>query len=133
MAFGPDADDGGGAEVFIPGIWDGSRLFINRRSRPPHGYADFAWGDVTFHIPDGATSFGFSLHNMDLNAELFVNGTSQVNLRRLLPRGGWRAGYVRIDAEPGEVIGSVEVVNSANPKTDDGLAFDHVALKPLQP
>jgi len=33
MAFSPDVDDSGGAQVFSPGIWDGSRLFINRRAR----------------------------------------------------------------------------------------------------
>jgi DNA-binding winged helix-turn-helix (wHTH) protein len=129
--FNPDVNDTGGGRVFVAGVWDGSRLLINRRSPPPHGYADYAWGDVTFHLPGGASSFGFSLHEMDLNTELSVNGVPQVNVRRLLPSGTTRGGYLRIDAAPGEAIYSVKVANSANDKTGDGLAFDHVAFAPL--
>lgn len=132
MAFHPDVNDPGGARVFVPGVWDGSRVLINRRAPPPHGYADYAWGDVTFHIADGASSFGFSLHEMDLNTELSVNGVSQVNVRRLLPSGSTRGGYVRIDAARGAAIYSVKVANSANDKTGDGLAFDHVAFAPFE-
>jgi DNA-binding winged helix-turn-helix (wHTH) protein len=130
MVFNPDVHDTGGARVFNVGLWDGSNLFINRRTPPPHGYADFQWCDVTFHIQEGATSFGFSLDDMDLNTELFVNGVSQANLRRLLPSGTLRNGYVRIDAAPGKTIRYVKVANKANDKTSDGIAFDHVAFKP---
>jgi DNA-binding winged helix-turn-helix (wHTH) protein len=133
VLFNPDVNDTGGARVFVPGVWDGSRVFINRRSPPPHGYADFAWGDVTFHIQGGATSFGFSLDDMDLNTELFVNGVSRYNLRRLLPSGTIPNGYVRIDAAPGKAIYSVKVTNNANDTTGDGMAFDHVAFSPLRP
>lgn len=132
MAFHPDINDSGGARVFVPGVWDGSRVLINRRAPPPHGYADYVWGDVTFHIPGGASSFGFSLHEMDLNTELSVNSISLVNVRRLLPSGSTRGGYLRIDAAPGRAIFSVKIANSANDKTGDGLAFDHVAFAPLQ-
>lgn len=131
IVFHPDVDDRGGARVFVPGVWDGSRLLINRNSPSPQGYADYAWGDVTFHIPGGASSFGFSLHEMDLDTELFVNGVSLFNLRRLLPSGSTRGGYVRIDAAPGVAIHSVKVANGVNDKTGDGLGFDHVAFKPL--
>ncbi len=131
MVFHPDVDDSGGARVFVPGVWDGSRLLINRTSPPPHGYADYAWGDVTFHIIGGASSFGFSLHEMDLDTELFVNGVSLFNLRRLLPSGSMRGGYVRIDAAAGVAIHSVKVANGVNNKTGDGLGFDHVAFEPL--
>lgn len=130
-AFNPDILDTGGARVFVPGIWDGSHVLINRRSPSPHGYADFVWGDVTFHIAGGATSFGFSLHEMDLNTEMSINGLPQINLRRLLPSGSTRGGYVRIDAAPGAAIYSVKVANGANKKTGDGLAFDHIAFKPV--
>lgn len=132
MAFNPDIHDTGGARVFVAGIWDGSHVLINRSSQSPHGYADYVWGDITFHIAGGASSFGFSLHEMDLNTELSINGVSLVNLRRLLPSGSTRGGYLRIDAAPGEVITTVKVANSVNPKTGDGLAFDHLAFKPLQ-
>jgi hypothetical protein len=67
---------------------------------------------------------------MDLNTELSINGISHVNLRRLLPSGSTRGGYVRIDAKPGFSIYSVKVANSANRETGDGLAFDHVAFNP---
>jgi hypothetical protein len=133
MVFNPDIHDTGGARVFVPGVWDGSHLLINRRAPPPHGYTDYVWGDVTFHLASGASSFGFSLHEMDLNTELSVNDIPQVNVRRLLPSGTTRGGYLRIDAAPGKAIYSVKVANSANPTTGDGFAFDHVAFKPRQP
>jgi len=132
MVFNPDIHDSGGARVFVAGIWDGSHLLINRTSRSPQGYADYVWGDVTFHIKGGASSFGFSLHEMDLNTELSVNGVSLLNIKRLLPSGSTRDGYLRIDAAPGQVIYSVKVANSVNKETGDGFAFDHVAFKPLQ-
>ena len=132
MAFHPDIDDFGGARVFVAGVWDGSRLLLNRRSSPPHNYADFGWGDVTFHVAGGASAFGFSLHEMDLDTELYVNGISIFNLRRLLPSGSTRGGYVRIDAAPGEAIRTVKIANSSTPGTGDALGFDHVAFKPLR-
>ena len=129
--FNPDIHDTGGARVFVAGIWDGSHVLINRRSPSPQGYADFVWGDVTFHIAGGASSFGFSLHEMDLNTELSVNGVVQVNIKRLLPSGSTRGGYLRIDATRGEPIYTVKIANHANNETGDGLAFDHVAFKPV--
>lgn len=129
--FNPDIHDTGGARVFVTGIWDGSHVLINRRSPSPQGYADLVWGDVTFHIDGGASSFGFSLHEMDFNTELSVNGVVQANLKRLLPSGTTRGGYLRIDAIGGEPIHSVKIANRANNVTGDGLAFDHVAFNPV--
>jgi DNA-binding winged helix-turn-helix (wHTH) protein len=133
MVFNPDFNDTGGARVFVEGVWDGARVLINRRTPPPHGYSDYVWGDTTFHIPGGAASFGFSLHEMDRDTELSVNGAFLVNLRRLLPSGSTRGGFVRIDAAPGQAIYAVKVANSVTDTTGDGLAFDHVAFKPLPP
>ena len=83
------------------------------------------------YFPICSASFGFSLHEMDFYTELFVNGVSINNLKRLLPSGSTRGGYVRIDAAPGEVIYSVKVANHANTATSDALAFDHVAFAPF--
>jgi len=132
-AFNPDFHDTGGGRVFVPGVWDGSHVLINRRSPSPHLYEDYVWGDTSFHVPGGASSFGFSLHEMDRDTELSVNGIPLVNLRKLLPSGTTRGGYVRIDAAPGLTIYSVKVANSFTTTTGDGLAFDHVAFKPLRP
>jgi hypothetical protein len=130
MAFGPDVDDSGGALSLSPA--SGMDLVVHQpRSQPPHGTQTSPGATLTFHLPDGANSFGFSLQNMDLNTELSVNGVSLVNIRRLLPSGSTRGGYLRIDAAPGEVIYSVKVANSANKETGDGLAFDHVAFAPV--
>jgi DNA-binding winged helix-turn-helix (wHTH) protein len=131
LIFNPEIDDTGGARVFVAGVWDGARVHINRRTSPPHGYEDYVWGDVTFHVPEGASSFGFSLHDMDRNTELTVNSNFLVDLRRLLPSGTTRSGYVRIDAAPGQTIFSVKVANSVTETTGDALVFDHVAFKPL--
>jgi len=132
VVFNPDFNDTGGGRVFVPGVWDGSHVLINRRTPSPHGYADYVWGDTAFHVPGGASSFGFSLHEMDRDTELSVNGVPLVNLRKLLPSGTTRGGYVRIDAAPGQAIFLVKVANSVTDTTGDGLAFDHVAFKPLQ-
>jgi len=79
-------------------------VFINRHTRPPSGYSDFAWGDVTFHVAGGANSFGFSLQGMEMTTELFVNGVSRGSINGLLPTGAGRNGHLRIDAAPGETI-----------------------------
>jgi DNA-binding winged helix-turn-helix (wHTH) protein len=130
--FNPEIDDTGGARVFVSGVWDGERVLINRRTSPPYLYADYGWGDVTFHIREGASSFGFSMHDMDLSTVLSINGNSLVDLRRLLPSGTTRSGYVRIDAAPGQTIFSVTVANSTTETTGDALIFDHVAFKPVR-
>ena len=133
QVFNPDFNDTGGGRVFVPGVWDGSHVLINRCTPAPHLYEDYVWGDTSFHVAGGASSFGFSLHEMDRDTELSVNDVPLVNLRKLLPSGTTRGGYVRIDAAPGHAIFKVKVANSVTPTTGDGLAFDHVAFKPLQP
>ena len=125
MAFHPKADDPNEAKAFAPGVWDGSRVLINRYSKPPSDYIDdFGWGDVTFHIPGGASSFGCSLQNIDLDAELSVNGVSL----GFLPTSAARNGYLRIYAARGKIINSVKIANSGG----DGISFDHVAFKPIR-
>ncbi len=130
MVFNPNNDDPNSESFFTAGVWDGSRVLINRRTPPPDGYSDLSWGDVTFHVTGGASSFGFSLQNMDLDAELFVNGVSQGNLSGHLSTGSGRNGYLRIDAGSSGAIFSVKVANGAESDTGDGLVFDHVAFKP---
>lgn len=36
-AFDPDADDPNGANVLVPGIWDGTHVLMNRRNAPLPG------------------------------------------------------------------------------------------------
>src|SRR5439155_18195439 len=48
LVFDPNTDDPNAAKVFAAGVWDGAHVLINRRTPPPVGYVDFAWGDTTF-------------------------------------------------------------------------------------
>lgn len=128
--FDPSSDDPNPGKVFLPGIWDGSHLLLNRNSNPPSTYLDFEWGDITFHVPAGTRSLGFSLQNMELTAPLSINGSFQINLNSvpLITTGSGPNGYIRIDADPLETIYSVTIQNSVTGGTGDGLAFDHVAF-----
>jgi hypothetical protein len=128
ITFSPATDDPNDAKFFVPGIWDGSRVLINRTTRPPSGYADFGWGEVAFLVPGGTSSFGFSLMNMDLRTELFVNDLSQGDVGGFIPTGGGRNGYIRINAPPGKKIYAVRLKNSTISNTGDALVFDHVAF-----
>lgn len=91
LIFDPVADDPNAAILFASGVWDGSGIFLNRANAIPLGYLDFGWGDTTFFIDTGATSFGFSLQNMELTAELQINGSFFGILNNFLTTSGGRA------------------------------------------
>lgn len=136
--FTPGSDDPNALQAFVPGVWDGTKVLINRNLPIPVGYLDFNWGDVTFAFTGGATSVGFSVEQIDLSAPLLINGVVVGDLQALLgtstvtiPGVGsffGRNGYIRIDAGVGELINSVTIENTANSLTGDGIAFDHLAF-----
>ena len=119
------------SNIFQPGLWDGTHLLINRADNRMTGitnnYNDNRWGDVTFHTPGGATVFGVSLENNELNAAISVNGTFVGNTSSFLPLGGGRNGYLRINATGNDTIFRVRFDNSGNL---DAIAYDHAGFVP---
>jgi hypothetical protein len=124
FTFDPLANDPNGLKVFNGGAWDGTRGIINRPIALGLGYNDGQWGDITFAIAGGATSFGFSLQQMEHPLAIFVNGQLFGNVPLAASSG--RNGYLRIDASPGHTIQSVKLDNS----NGDGWMIDHVAFNP---
>ena len=68
LLFNPVTNVPPNSDFFDPGRWDGDHIFLNRGSAIPGNFLDFNWGDVTFLLNPGATSFGFSLMNLDIAA-----------------------------------------------------------------
>jgi hypothetical protein len=126
FTFDPVANDPNALDVFNGGAWDGSRGIINRPIPMGVGYNDGHWGDVIFLIPGGATSFGFSLQQMEHPLAISVNGQPLADAPLALSSG--RNGYLRIDADPGDPIYSVKLDNGAGGA--DGWMVDHVAFSP---
>jgi len=126
-AFGNAFTLGGG------GVWDGSHGIINTRTNQTFSYADSgSYGTLTMHFTAGAYSAGFSLQQMDRDAQLLVNGTSIGTLFGLAPGfsgSNGRQGYVRVDATDGDLITSLAIqdINGFG----DGYMFDHVAFNPV--
>lgn len=111
------------------GVWDGQHGIINTRTNQTFTYTESgSWGLLTFHFTNGATSIGFSLQQMDRDANLLVNGVSIGTMFGLAPGfnlTNGRQGYVRIDATGSDVINSVAVQDAFG--FGDGYMFDHVA------
>lgn len=132
--FDPSADDPNGAQLFVPGLWDGTHVMMNRQSAPlPGGYVDGEWADISFIMQGGAQSFGFSLAQMDIgNTPLIVTttaGSTTFTFSNIpnFASGSGRNGYIRIDAAPGEAILSATIDNQGG----DGYSIDHVAFQPI--
>lgn len=126
-AFGTAFTQGGG------GVWDGQRGVINTRSNQTFAYTEGAsWGDPTFYVSAGTSSFGMSIQQMDRDAYLVINGTQIGRISDLttFSIGGQRQGYLRIDATNGDVINSVGLkdVFAGQGGFNDGYMFDHVAF-----
>lgn len=132
--FDPVVNDPNRAKVLVPGIWDGSHVFVNRLdANVPLGYVDTPatkWGGFTFGFPAGTTLVGFSVGQMELPQVISVNG---VNLSSLdnsnFPRVGDRNGYLVITAGVGETISTVSVGSFQG----DGCSIDHLAFVVPEP
>lgn len=124
-SFGTAFTIGGG------GVWDGQHGIINTRTNQTFSYSDSgSYGLLTFHFTNGASSAGFSIHQMDRDANILVNGASIGNVSAWAPAflsTNGRNGYLRIDATGSDVINSVALrdVNGFG----DGYMFDHVAFE----
>lgn len=121
-------------EIFLSGVWDGSRVFINHKENAVLGanYNEFGGGDTTFHFASGATLFGVSLQQNNEVAFIYVNGQLVGDTGDFLTVDGGRNGYLRIVATDGNVISSVRFENQQFPGStvEDGIAFDHLAFVP---
>ena len=121
-------------------LWDGDHALVNTPqnqewNQPGIGTTSIA-DRVTFSISGGARSFGIGVGNFQneiADHELLVNGASVVTALETLPDwvGGIsvRNGYIRIDADLGEVIDSVAIDIGTGDR--DGLVFDHLAFSPI--
>ena len=122
--FGTAFQIGGG------GAWDGSHGLINTRTNQTFSYSDSgSWGTATFHFLGGASSAGFSVHQMDRDALVLINGNSIGTVAGLtsgfLVNNG-RHGFMRIDASGSDVINTIAIQDIQG--NGDGYMFDHVAF-----
>ena len=138
-----------GSAGFSNNAWDGTNALVNTSTNeiwfgPGGDLQHLIAQRTTFHLSNGASSFGIGLGNFQevLDHAVFVNGievisvldneinfTSGVNLRN---------GYLRIDAGPGETIFSVAFEVRLNGTqtpvggaSSDGLIFDHLAFRAI--
>ncbi|MBS1708055.1 MAG: PEP-CTERM sorting domain-containing protein [Armatimonadetes bacterium] len=131
------SDDGFGTAFTIGGggVWDGEHGVINTRTNQTFSYGESnSWGNLSFYFTGGTSSAGFSVQQMDRDAEIYVNGTLKGLVSSLAPNfvvNGGRQGYLRIDASGGDMINSITLRDNT-PGTNgfsDGYMFDHVAFK----
>jgi hypothetical protein len=127
--FNPSTDDALG-NAFVGETWDGVAGLLNRggNTTGSASYNDGQWGDVSFGLAPGVTSFGFAIADLDLGGhQILVNGVSIGTLPSgNIAAGSGRGGYVRIDMESGDaLIASVTIDNIG---TVDGWIIDHVAF-----
>lgn len=133
--FNPFADSTHGTAFQIGGggAWDGSKGLINTRTNREFPYGESgSWGVTTFGFTGGATSVGFSIQQLDIDANVLINGVFQGTLTGLTSfvTNGSRQGYLRIDATGLDVINSVTIQNGVT-TFGDGIMFDHVAFNPV--
>lgn len=132
--FDPAVNDPNAAKVLVPGIWDGSHVFVNRLdANVPLGYVDTPvtkWGSFTFGFPTGTTLVGFSVGQMELVQTLSVNGSPLAFLDNSnFPLLNQRNGYLVITAGIGETISSVSI----GAFQGDGYSIDHLAYVVPEP
>ncbi len=128
--FDPATQDPFG-NVFVGGIWDGTRAAINTRTNQPFGYfATNDWGGfIEFSFDSPARLFGVSVQqaNVPFTVKAFDGGGSEIFAKTSAgleaPINGGRQGYLRLNAAPGTGIARVRFDMGAG----DGLIFDHLA------
>lgn len=116
--------------VFDVGVWDGTKAIVNTWNNSVFAYdgASNNWGNVRFEFLSGASSVGFSVEQLNLDATLYVNDASLGLLSTLagFTINGGREGYLRIDGN-GATINSVTLANSGG----DGFMIDHLAFQAI--
>ncbi len=105
--------------------WDGVRVRSNLSGS--HQLS------TTFTLPSSTLSFGVGLQNFDRDYSVKVNGIIVVsNLRNLSGftsgNGTTKNGYLKIEAENGEIINNVRFDQTSNTGSIDQVEFDHLAV-----
>lgn len=128
-------------KAFSQGAWDGTHGLINHPGpsfypgAPGNWYSDSGnWADLTFLLPTGVTSIGFSLDQVERADQILINGNLVVsNLIGLVgpytandTQAGLtfaaRNAYLRFDST--EAITSLKIVSASG----DGYMIDHFAF-----
>lgn len=131
-------------KAFSLGTWDGSHGLINNPGPsfapdPSDWYNYSNWKDLTFLLPVGVTSVGFSLEQVQTADTILINGNVVVgNLIELVGPGtatytepgcctfNARNGYLRFDSDA--AITSLQILSTAG----DGYMIDHFAFNAQQ-
>lgn len=134
---------GGPLKAFSLGAWDGTHGLINHPGPslapdPSNWYADSTnWRDLTFLLPTGVTSVGFSLDQVERADTILINGNVVVSDLFSLVGGGSltdtqsgltfvaRNGYLRFDSDA--AITSLQILSTDG----DGYMIDHFAFNAL--
>ncbi len=110
--------------------WDGT-TYMNNRTPEGNRYR------TIFQLPDNAVSFGVGLgliSRLTSDFRVWTNGQVVVESVKALPQyvndsATERNIYLRIDADPDEILENIEVQQSAGIQMlTDNLSFDHVAI-----
>ncbi len=130
-----DSTQGTAFQLGGGGAWDGTRGLINTRTNREFPYGEQnSWGVTTFHFAQPANSVGFSVQQMDLNADVYINGVLFGQMQTIAPSfaiNGMRQGYLRIDGNSGSTISTIRILNGTNGQFTDGIMFDHIAFSPV--
>lgn len=128
--FNPLTDDAFG-NAFVGGAWSGTRCLLNTRTNRPFVYSNPAnWGDVTLHFNPPARVVGFSLHQMELNATIRVNGVNVTTVNGIangVSTSSGQVGYIVLKDDTGPGIATVTIVNGGSP-SGDGFTLDYLAF-----
>lgn len=111
--------------AFVGGNWDGTHACISAHENRTYNYFDGSnWGDVVFHFNPPVRAVGFSLHQMEGDTRIVINGTDRGSVSSLaaLSPGSARIGYVLIQCEANDTISSVKLDNIGG----DGFTVDHL-------
>ncbi|MFN7950383.1 MAG: hypothetical protein U0610_01565 [bacterium] len=120
--------------AFLDGTWDGTHGLLNTRDNASHTYADSGnWGDVELGFAPPVAAAGFSVAQLDQEADLLVNGVLVGGLSALsgLPTASGHVGYLRFDTSGPETLASIRVENrgfTPGAFSGDGVLFDHVVI-----
>jgi hypothetical protein len=113
--------------AFLNSHWDGAAGLVNTATNQPRVYTTATnWGDVTFHFDPPVMAVGFSLHQMQLETPVSINGVPVGNLlaQTGMSASSTRLGYALINAAAGVPISTLKLDNTGG----DGFVIDHLAF-----
>lgn len=116
------------------GEWDGPYSGQNLEEGWPASSQEGHRSRTIFTLPEKTIAFGIGLSHVNLAQVLLVNGVVLQNPTSVL--SGWsttgdRNGYLKITAEPGETIQTVEFRQKVVAGSIEEIIFDHLIVQPL--